>query len=101
MVEQSKKAAYAAVSDRTKRCSQLFLRARAHKFFGDRATKRAFEARSAERDAETDPVELNPSFQRSKRLWLQRKLSTRVRPGEWKMFWRMRRLRSEMMPMNI
>jgi hypothetical protein len=33
---------------------QLFLRARAHKFLGDRATKRAFKARSAERDAETD-----------------------------------------------
>ena len=33
---------------------QLFLRARAHKFFGNRATERAFKARSAERDAETD-----------------------------------------------
>jgi hypothetical protein len=33
---------------------QLFLRARAHNFFGDRATKGAFRARSVERDAETD-----------------------------------------------
>jgi hypothetical protein len=33
---------------------QLFLRARAHKFFGDRQTRRAFKARSPERDAETD-----------------------------------------------
>jgi hypothetical protein len=33
---------------------QLFLRARAHKFFGDRATRRAFAARSVERDAEMD-----------------------------------------------
>jgi hypothetical protein len=33
---------------------QLFLRARARKLFGDRATKPAFKARSVERDAETD-----------------------------------------------
>jgi hypothetical protein len=33
---------------------QLFLRARIHKYFGGRATKRGFKARSAERDAETD-----------------------------------------------
>jgi hypothetical protein len=33
---------------------QLFLRARAHKLFGDRATERAFKARSADRDVETD-----------------------------------------------
>src|SRR5260370_7960321 len=33
---------------------QLFLRARVHKYFGGRAAGRAFKARSAERDAETD-----------------------------------------------
>jgi hypothetical protein len=33
---------------------QLFLRARAHKLFGDRAANHAFKARSADRDADTD-----------------------------------------------
>src|SRR5437763_17214550 len=33
---------------------QLFLRARAHKYFGGRANNSDFKARSAERDAETD-----------------------------------------------
>jgi hypothetical protein len=33
---------------------QLFLRARVHRLFGDRAAKHAFKARSAGRDANTD-----------------------------------------------
>ncbi|MFT4115660.1 hypothetical protein [Bradyrhizobium sp.] len=35
---------------------QLFLRARAHNFLGDRRGEKPFKARSAERDAETDHV---------------------------------------------
>jgi hypothetical protein len=33
---------------------QLFLRARAHKYFGDRTTESGFKARRVERDAEAD-----------------------------------------------
>ena len=39
---------------------QLFLRARAHKFFGDRATKGALKTSTAERDAQTDRARVEP-----------------------------------------
>jgi hypothetical protein len=37
---------------------QLFLRARAHKYFGSRTTESGFKARSVDRDAETDRLRI-------------------------------------------
>lgn len=47
-------APYPVAAERDQTMFQLFLRARAHKYFWSTASERDFKARSAERDAQTD-----------------------------------------------